>query len=204
MRFRIGAPPEDDTISRQDGDWNTVKEPGHLGLQMMGVFVAVFIGLSIAVVLSLSVGVQHVLDLSWPMVILFIFLILPIHDLVHAAGFKGGVMSRQVVFGFYPKVLGCYAHYDGQIPRNRYVIIAALPFLVLTAVPLALVAGLRLDYEYLTELIIANGLASSLDVLTVAIILKETPQRSVLMNSGMRTYWRLPANKAVRRWRAAA
>jgi hypothetical protein len=163
----------------------------------MGLFVALFTVLCITVVLSFSVGVQHVFDLSWPTVILFIFLIVPIHELAHAAGFKGGVMSRQVVFGFYPKVLGCYAHYDGHIPRNRYVIVAALPFLILTIIPLALVAGFGLDHRSLTALVIANGLASSLDLLTIVIVLRETPRRSVLMNSGMKTYWKLAANKAL-------
>jgi hypothetical protein len=28
-------------------------------------------------------------------------------------------------------------------------------------------------------------------------VLKETPRRSVLMNSGMKTYWKLAANKAL-------
>jgi len=75
--------------------------------------------------------------------------------------------------------------------------IAALPFLTLTAMPLAIVVVFRVDYRYLTEIIIANGLASSLDVLTVAILLKETPRRSILIDSGMKTYWRAAANNAV-------
>jgi len=166
-----------------------------LNLQILGVLMAVCITICVGAIVLLFVGPRHVLDLSGPTLMLFIFLIMPIHELLHAVGFKGGVMSRQVVIGFYPKALGLYAHYNGQIPRKRYIIIAALPFLILTAAPLALVAGFRLDHEYLTELVLANGLVSSLDVLAIVIILKETPQRSVLINSGMRTYWKSVANK---------
>ncbi len=195
MRFRIGPPPEDDTISREESSWNLVNEPNPLNLQIIGILVAVFIAICIGVIISLSVGIKHVLGLSWPMVMLFIFLIMPIHELLHAVGFEGGVISRQVVFGLYPKGFGFYAHYNGQIPRSRYIIVAALPFLILTAIPITIVAGFRLDHKYLTEIIFANGLVSAVDVLTIILILKETPQHSALINSGMKTYWKSVANR---------
>jgi hypothetical protein len=194
MRFRIGPPPEADAISREDSGWRLVGEPKPLNLQIMAVFVAACIALGICAIASLFVGLEHVIGLSWPAVFLFILLIMPIHELLHAAGFEGGLMSRRVVFGVHPQSLGFYAHYDGPISRHRYIIVAALPFLVLTALPLGFVAGFRLDHDSLTELIIASGLVSSLDVLTIGIILKETPGRSLLVNSGMKTYWRLVAD----------
>ena len=190
MKFRIGPPPEDAALVEDGSGWRPVNEPSPLKMQILGVCMAVCIALCVSAIVLLFVGRAHVFDLSWPAVFVLVFLVLPVHELLHAVGCKGGVISRRIVLGFYPRTLGIYVHYGGRISRSRYIIIAALPFVVLSVVPLVLLVALRLDHEYLTELIMANGLASALDVLTIAIILKETPQRSVLINSGMRTYWR--------------
>jgi len=162
---------------------------------MAGLCVGLLMVAAIALVISFSLGPRRMLDVSWPLVILFIFLITPVHELLHAAGFEGGWSSHRVVFGFYPKALGCYAHYHGKIRRTRYIIIAALPLLVLTIMPLAVVAVGRLHYVHLTEVVIANGLASAVDVLAIVAVSRQVPNQSVLINSGMKTYWRPVANK---------
>ena len=194
MRFRLGPPPTDDTISEERNTWRLLNEPNPLSLQIIGIFTAVLITACIALVVSISVGTRHMLNVSWVRVILFIFLIVP----VHAVGFEGGLVSNQVIFGFYPKALSFYAHYNGKIPRNRYVIIAALPFLILTIIPLSIVAVFRPDHTYLTEIIISNGLASAADLLTIIIISLQIPRQSVLINSGMKSYWKPAADKPLK------
>lgn len=195
MRFQIGPPPRDVTMLENGDSWNVVSEPSPLKQQLIGICIAAVIALCIALVVFLSIGPRHVFGVSWPLVILFIFLVLPVHELLHAIGFKGGIASDQVVLGFNPKACGFYAHYGGQMSRNRYVIIAALPLLVLTIIPLAIVVVLQLDYVRLTEIAIANGLASAGDVLSMLIVVGQVPRQSVLINSGMKSYWKPVANK---------
>ena len=43
----------------------------------------------------------------------------------------------------------------------------------------------------------SEALASAGDVLTTLTIIKQVPKRSVLFNSGMKTYWKPVANMAI-------
>lgn len=193
-RFRLGPPPTDDTISEEEDSWRLVREPSTLTLGILAICVALIIAACISLAVSLAIGPSHMASVSWPLVILFILLIIPIHELLHAVGFEDGLASNRIVFGFYPKLFACYAHYIGHIPRSRFILIAALPFLILTIIPLAMVAVFCLDYVHLTEAIISNGLASAGDILTIVFIFRETPPQSILTNSGMKTYWKPVAN----------
>ena len=126
---------------------------------------------------------------------LFIILIVPIHEFLHAVIFKGGLTSKRVVFGFYPKVFGFYAYYNGKITRHRYIIIAVFPFLMLTVIPLMVVTLFQVECKYLVEVIFASGMGSGMDILGIIIILRQVPRQSVLISSGMKTYWKPMANK---------
>jgi hypothetical protein len=197
MRFRIGPQPKDDTIDDEPGTWHLVHEPSAAVLQLSGLFTAVIVTACIALVVSISIGAGHVLDVSWLRVILFVILVMPFHELIHATGFEGGVTSKRVVFGFDPKVFGFYVHYSGVIPRDRYIAIAALPFITITLLPLIIVVWFGIEYTYLTEIIFSNGLASALDVLTVILILRQVPRQSVLVNSGLKSYWKPVVDKSL-------
>ena len=197
MRFRIGPQPKDDTIDMEEGTWRLVPEPSTAVLQLLGLFTALIVTACIALVVSISLGASHVLDVSWLRVICFIILVMPFHELIHAIGFEGGFTSKHVVFGFYPKVLSFYAHYGGVIPRSRYLVVASLPFVVITLLPLIIVAAFGIEYIYLTEIIFSNGFASALDILTVIFIVQRIPRHSVLINSGLKSYWRPAANKGL-------
>lgn len=193
MRFHLGLPPKDDAILKEDDAWCPIDESGHMRFQIRGILVAFFVTTAIALVL-LGRDPKYVTNVSWPIVMLFILLAMPIHEFLHAISFKGGVLSKGVIFGFYPKAVAFYAHYSGVITWNRYIFISLFPFLILTVIPLAIMIVFNLKLNYIVEIIFANGLASAGDVLTTLTIIKQVPKRSILVNSGIKTYWKPVAN----------
>jgi len=195
MRLNLGPPPKDDTISEEGSTWYPVNEPGLIRLQITAFFTALLIAAFIALVILLTRGSNHIGGMLRPIVLLFIILVIPIHEFLHAVCFKGRLTSKRVIFGFYPKVLGFYAHYIGQVSWYRYIVIAVFPFLILTVIPLIIVIIFNLEYPFVVEVIFANGLASAGDVVTVIIILKQVPRQSILINTGMKTYWKPVSNK---------
>lgn len=196
MKIKLGPPPIDDTIFRNDNTWRPLDEPSHIRLQVNGILVGLLITAMMALVL-LTRDPKYVTNISWPIVILFIFVVMPIHECLHALSFKGGIISKRVVFGFYPKAIAFYAHYGGIIPWYRYIFIALSPFLMLTLIPLAFIMLLNLDYKYIVEIMFANGLASAGDVLMAFAVIKQVPKRSILINSGIKTYWKPMANSGL-------
>ena len=165
-----------------------MNEPSPRSLQVSGIAAAVFIAGSSFVVL-LARDRKYVADVSWLTVILLLIPLIPIHELFHASLFPGGLMSQRVTIGFHPKVLGFYAHYDGMMSRGRYVLIAAGPFLLLTVIPLTVVTIFLVRCAYLAEIILANGLLSAVDILTIILVIRQIPRHSLLINKGMKTYW---------------
>ena len=189
MKFRLGPPPIDDTLLKNDNAWCLLDEPGPVRFQINGILVALLITAVLNLIL-LARDPKYVTSISWPIVIVFIFIIIPVHELLHAISFKGGLLSKDVTFGFYPRAFAFYADYRGIITRRRYIFISIFPFLMLTLIPLAMVVILKLEPRYSVEIMLANGLASTGDVLTVLFIVKHAPNRSLLINSGMKTYWK--------------
>ena len=189
MRFSLGPPPEDDAVRNEGDTWQPLKEPSRLRFQVLAVFAALAVTIGIALSL-LARDSRLIADISWPTVMLLIVLIVPVHEFLHAVCFKGGFMSRRVVFGFYAKAFAFYAHYRSPVTRRRYITISLFPFLVLTVTPLLIVTLLRAECRYLVEVILANGTASAGDILTVIFVARQAPKESILINSGTRTYWR--------------
>lgn len=103
-------------------------------------------------------------------------------------------MTGRVTIGFYPRAVGCYAYFDGMLGRSRYVLICAGPLLVQTLLPLSVLTVFTPGWPYLLEFILANGLLSSVDILTIIFIPKQVPRDSVLVNSQTESYWKASCN----------
>lgn len=190
MRFNLGPPPTNDAIPETGVAWNLIREPQPLQSQLIAVFFGLVIAACIIFVLLSAKGIDWILNFSGLAVLLLMIPVMPVHEAIHALCFKGALTSGRVVFGFYPKALGFYAHYDGEISWYRYIVIVAAPFLLLTVMPVLIVVLFRLDYPLLTEAATANGVMSAMDLFAVIIVSKQVPRQAVLVNSGMKTWWR--------------
>ena len=195
MRFILGPPPKDDTILEEESNWHPLNEPSHMKFQITGLLTALLI-LALIILVLLTRGSKYIANVSWPTLMLLIIPLIPVHELLHAVCFKGGLTSQRVLFGLYPKLFACYAAYNGRITWHRYIIIAVFPFLILTVIPLVVVAVFQVECKYLVEIILVNGMAPAVDMLTIITILKQVPRQSIVFSSGMTTYWKPVGSKA--------
>ncbi len=202
MRFHYGAPPEAAEFHPEEGGWQSIREPGPMAIQLLAVPVALGV---VALVLALAdrlvphpdypapiIGLAPILYQpmrQWPLLLL---LLIPIHELIHAIGFPESLRSRNTVVGAWLQRGLFYAHYDGPITRERFLLVLALPFLALTGAPLAALAFVGGDAVpgYLASAALINGAACAGDLLGIVLIARQIPRRAMLRNSGWCTYWR--------------
>jgi hypothetical protein len=202
MRFHIGKIPPDPTFDPAAGGWRKIREP------TMAVYYLLGMPLAVVTFAALSVAIAAVGDAGHPLVIRtagvtlggvagvlllvaggFIALLL-VHEGIHVLAHPGNGRTPHSVVGVWPSRGVLYAHYDGEISRNRLVLMVALPFLLLSVAPVALFWVVGRVYLWLAAVALVNGLASCFDLLVIAICLSQVPARAVLRNLGWDTYWR--------------
>jgi len=202
MRFCLGRVPANSGFDPLRDGWQRVREPGLLA------FYAAGIPMAAVVCAALSIAIASVGDRSATIVIkpgdvtpprmLFglsvavgtFFLVLAIHEAVHLIAHPGNGWSNDSVVGVWPARGVAYAHYDGEISRNRFIVMAALPFVVLSLGPVALFWATGRVNLWVAFLALLNGIGSAFDLIVIAICLRQIPGNAVLRNKGWETYWR--------------
>lgn len=92
--------------------------------------------------------------------------------------------------GFWPSKGLFYAHYHGELTRNRFVAILLMPFIVISLMPIP-VAALAQSTSWWAVFICAfNALLACVDILGAGMILFQIPANAVVRNQGWRTYWK--------------
>jgi hypothetical protein len=115
-----------------------------------------------------------------------------LHELLHAVALPRGGSTAATTLGFWPKVMSAYVSYEGELARNRSILVALMPFLVLSVVPL--VAGFLLSSAppWAIALSVLNGLGASADIVGAALIASQVPSSGFVRNRGYETWWRSP------------
>jgi hypothetical protein len=108
--------------------------------------VAMFIGTNIAIgavddpsekIIVRTVDVTAMDLTMFVLSVISIFLgVLIVHELIHLIAHPKFGLSKDSVLGVWPKAGVCYAFYGGELSRNRFILIIALPLFVLTIAPL--------------------------------------------------------------------
>lgn len=130
----------------------------------------------------------------WPwelggMALLFIFLIV-VHELTHAV-LMPQFLSKNCVLGFWPARMLPYAYFDGEITRERLLVVCVAPFCFLSALPIALIsAGCIEPSAPIASFITWNALACSLDIIAAAMLAFQTPPNVIMRSKGMHTFWK--------------
>jgi hypothetical protein len=115
-----------------------------------------------------------------------------VHELTHAMVHPNGGNSDKTILGLWPSRLLFYAHYDGELTRNRFIAILAMPTLVITLLPLALAMVTQKSHGIVAWISSMNVLFACGDVFGILLLAVQVPARAVCHNSGWRTFWRLP------------
>jgi hypothetical protein len=139
--------------------------------------------------LLLSTGDELVVRLDAPS-LLALALLIPVHELMHALVVPGSLASAHLVLGFWPRSLLAYVHYEQELARSRFLLVALTPLLVLSAVSLALLWCFPTLQSFWLVFGLANALGSGGDLLAAGLVLAQVPRGARVRNLGWSTYWR--------------
>jgi Putative zincin peptidase len=193
MRWRIGQIPNNPGFTPDDS-WRSLREPSPWLLQL----IAFPIGVACAFIVGwlwfcLTPARGEAFAVSAGSFLLVFASVIIVHELIHAAVHPKAGTTPQSILGFWPSRMLFYAHYDGQLSRNRFLLILAMPFVVISLVPLLLAALVKVAPNWLVFASTINALLSCGDVVGIGLIFTQVPATAIVQNQGWRTYWKKPA-----------
>jgi len=127
-------------------------------------------------------------------VIIALFLLLIIHEVLHLIFIPNFIRSSKTYIG--PAIFGGFVYTEEVIEKSRFILITVAPFLVISII-LPIILGI---FGLLTSpvklLILLNAMASSVDMLTLLLILMQVPNKAILKNNRPKTYWKTLSTNA--------
>jgi hypothetical protein len=190
MRFHFGAIPENTDFDPEAEGWADIREPGPCLIQFLAIPL-VFIILILLGSLFYLVWPPGSVTASTTLIVVFGLALFPVHELLHAIYFPEGLRSPNTLIGFWPARLVFYAHYEGEMSRNRFLAMFFIPFFGLSLVPVAIIALFQWPSLELALLSLVNGGAASADLIGILLIGLQIPRSAIVRNRGWRTYWKL-------------
>jgi hypothetical protein len=202
MRFCIGVPrPNGDFQPEREG-WTKFREPAMLvfWLYALPVAAVTLVGLLVAIGSVGDPSAKIVIktgDVTIPQIALVAFLtvlaffaVLVAHEAVHLLMHPKQGRSRDSVVGVWPRGFVFYASYDNEISRNRFLVMGAAPFVLLSVCPVLLFWMTGKVVLWLAFVALVNGIGSSFDLLVIGMVLAQAPSKALIRNKGWDTYWK--------------
>ena len=196
MRLVLGPIPPSRVLSPQEEGWTPLREP------TSGVFTSQVLLLSLPfLVLALGMlpelkGYVRTQPVALYALVAFFALMTPMHEVVHALAYPGGLGSKNLVIGAWMRRGLCYVVYDSPLPRNRILIMLSAPFVVLSFFLVA-VAGVAPSVWRLIALLVllVHTAVCTGDFLTFVRLIKQVPTHALVHNDGWKTYWKAPPER---------
>jgi hypothetical protein len=190
MRFCLGPIPNSSDFVPDDS-WKPLREPSPWLLQLIAIPLGLGAAVGVAWLWIVLVPLpRFAVESSWPIFLLSIVGIIAAHELIHMIAHPMFGRSPHSIVGLWPSKLLFYAHYDGELTRNRLVVIFLLPLIVISFVPLAVAAVAQWGSVAAALVSIVNALAACGDVLGTILVLLQIPATGIVRNQGWKTYWR--------------
>jgi hypothetical protein len=205
MRFHYGAIPEEAEFDPQAKGWASIREPGPLLLNVLGVPAALLMAVIAIGLVSLARkgGPQAIWRFAEgdpttvPIlpILAVIFLSIPLHELLHVFAHPHFGLSSDSVLGFWLSRGLFYAHFEGEMSRNRFLVVFAMPFLVLSLLPVVVIALIGESTSsmlpgYLVIVALVNSVLAAGDALGFVLMISQIPGTAVVRNKGWRSFWK--------------
>ncbi len=188
MRFVWGPIPEDPEFQPLADGWNSLREPEPIRMQFLAI---PFMIVTVAVVAAaIAFGTPMSLRGVGDWFLLAFLVVIPIHELLHALTQPQFGLTRRTYLGVWPAKLVFYAHYEGELTRERFLFILAVPTIVLTVVPLTACVLFGWNAPFLAAVASANGVSAAGDLFGLFLISTQIPRGALVRNQGWRSYWR--------------
>ncbi len=204
MRFVLGPPPDDPDFAPEPGGWKRVRVPSSWMLVLFGSLIGILLCVATGMAWSLVPVKTEIpqlnlsgLGLKLPVIavpfvillqfILFLAVLVVVHELLHAFAFPG--FGRNKILGLWPQRLMPYADYHDALPCWRFIVVAFAPLACLSVVPLAigLIVGSAANLWMFVSVV--NALASGGDVLLAAAVASQVPLGALVRNKAWDTWW---------------
>ena len=190
MRLHFGAMPNSPDFV-PDASWRSLRQPAAPWMENL---LALPIGIVAAgIVAALWFLVTPLRDItpamSLPAYLLLFAGFVVVHELIHALVHPMAGLSPRSILGFWAS-LGFYAHYDGEMSRNRLVACLLMPLLVLSVVPLLVSAITQVAPGWVAFVSALNALAACVDLLLAGSVLVQIPATAMVRFKGWRIFWR--------------
>ncbi len=120
-------------------------------------------------------------------VVFFIGLVF-IHEFIHLVFIPSFLVSDKTFLGI--TYFGGFVYSEEQISKSRYILITLAPFILLSIILPITLGVLDLLNPLAKVLILLNSLGSSVDMLTLILVLIQVPADVCFTSNGIRTYWK--------------
>jgi len=205
MRYHYGAVPEDPYFFPEAEGWQAIREPGPWMTQVIALPIAfmlllvssglLYLVFSQKLPLTQPFAISTLFISPWLLLVLLILLI-PMHELLHAVCHPGWGFSPNSVIGLWLSKALVYAHYEGVMSRNRLLLVFAMPYIILSLLPIPLIAVSRVFGWSLnailtfTFLSLIGGVLACGDAVGFWLVISQVPNSAIVRNKGWKTYWK--------------
>jgi len=205
MRFIFGMLPDDPTFDPAGAGWkivasSTTSRPGLLvifSLAGAAVFLAAIAAWSVWVPNAWHGAFTEAYPLGTFLVCVAIGIV--IHESLHLFAHPFFGLSAQSVVGFWPKMMAPYVSFDGQMTRNRLLLVSLTPFLALSVLPFLLAVFAGYSNTYVALLAIINASASIWDIHLAIVAATSIPADATVRAHSGYLWWhkvdRLPGSR---------
>lgn len=196
MRFHCGAiPTSPDFVP--DASWKSLREIRPWLVQFIALPIGIVTAGLVAILWLAITPLRLAAFAITPMSFLVSFVgIVVVHELIHAAVHPLAARLSRSILGFWPSCGLFYAHYDGELSRNRSLAVLLMPLFVISIVPLLVAAVLQSAAGWVAFISCFNALLACGGVLGVALLLFQIPANATVRNQGWRTYWKKHESRA--------
>lgn len=149
MQFHLGGIPNGQDFV-PDETWKPLREPGPLLMQLFALplGLAAFVTIGLLWFGTTPLNGKHFESPAFLNLGLIAFVpMVVLHELIHAAVHPQSGRSDRSILGFWPSRMLFYAHYDGELSRNRFIAILVMPTVVITLLPLAVAMATSSSHE---------------------------------------------------------
>jgi hypothetical protein len=113
-----------------------------------------------------------------------------VHELLHVFTHPDWGTSSNSILGLWLSKGLFYAHYEGEMSRNRFLAVLLMPLIVLGILPTLLIMMIPELLSSLFWLSLFGILLPGGDLVGVGFIFFQIPPSAVVRNKGWRTYWK--------------
>jgi len=180
----------------KDG-WKELKEPkslmGYVALSVPFMIVNFLIGMWIMEISTSGIATDQkiiTIDVIYdaPVIILAAIVLIVVHELIHLLFIPNFIKSDNTYIGF--TYFGGYVYTKEALTKYRLCLILIAPFVFLSIIFNAISGSLGFYNVPLSAFIILNSIGSSVDILSLTLVLLQVPKDAYLTMNGMRTYWK--------------